>query len=257
MMTDTAAVDLTEDKLLGGRVRVLQPRRGNRASIDAVLVAAAVPARPGERVSDFGAGSGAVGLSVAARVPGVELLAIDADPEMVRLAARNLALNAVGGNAIAVDLCAPGSQREAAGLALSGADHVVANPPYLDPKTTRIPPEPGRASAFAADPEALDGWMKAAAGHVRHGGTITVIHRADALKAVLLALDGRVGGIAIKPIHARPTGAAMRIIVQGIKGSKAPLALLPPLTLHNAEGSGYTPEAMAVLAEASALPLQS
>ncbi len=255
-MPDATTLDLSEDMLLSGRIRILQPKRGNRASIDAVLVAAAVPARRGERISDFGAGSGAVGLCVAARVPGVELLAIDRDADMVRLAARNFELNAMGCSAIAVDLCAPGSQRAAAGLEPDVADHVVANPPYLDPKTMRIPPEPGRASAFAADPGVLEGWMKAAAGHACQGGTITVIHRADALKAVLLALEGRAGGIAVKPIQARPTGAATRIIVQGIKGSKAPLSLLPPLTLHNAEGSDYTPEATAILAEASALPLR-
>ncbi|PJE33810.1 methyltransferase, partial [Pseudooceanicola lipolyticus] len=46
--------DLTRDSFIGGRVWLWQPRRGYRAGVDPVLLAAAVPARPGQRVLELG-----------------------------------------------------------------------------------------------------------------------------------------------------------------------------------------------------------
>ena len=48
--------DFTEDSLLGGRVRLIQPRRGHRVGTDAVLLAASADARAEETVYDLGAG---------------------------------------------------------------------------------------------------------------------------------------------------------------------------------------------------------
>ena len=39
---------------LGGRLRLWQPARGYRSGADAVMLAAACPARPGERVLELG-----------------------------------------------------------------------------------------------------------------------------------------------------------------------------------------------------------
>ena len=86
---------LTEDALLGGRVRLLQPSRGYRVAVDAVLLAAAVEAAPGECVLDLGAGVGAVGLCIAARVPGCSIVGVELQSELAALAARNATLNGV------------------------------------------------------------------------------------------------------------------------------------------------------------------
>ena len=49
---------VTYDKFLGGAVTVVQPAKGYRAGMDAVLLAASLSARPGESLAE--AGSGAV-----------------------------------------------------------------------------------------------------------------------------------------------------------------------------------------------------
>ena len=92
------------DDFLGGRISVLQPRSGHRAGSDAVLLAAAVPARAGERVLDVGAGVGAAGLCVAARVPGVELTAVEIDAKLCALAKQNARLNGVSVRFVQADL---------------------------------------------------------------------------------------------------------------------------------------------------------
>ena len=63
----------TEDKLLDGRVTFLQPRHGYRVAIDPVLLAAAVPARSGDRILDLGSGTGAASLCLAARLQDVHV----------------------------------------------------------------------------------------------------------------------------------------------------------------------------------------
>jgi tRNA1(Val) A37 N6-methylase TrmN6 len=49
---------------------------------------------------------------------------------------------------------------------------------------------------------------------------------------------------------------ATRILVQGRKGSRAPLSILPGLLLHAATGHGFTPQAETVLRAAAALEMR-
>ena len=65
-----------------------------------------------------------------------------------------------------------------------------------------------------------------------------MIQRADALPALLPAFAGRLGDLALRPVHPRADAPAIRLLISGTKGSKAPLRLLPGLTLHEADGVG-------------------
>jgi tRNA1(Val) A37 N6-methylase TrmN6 len=81
---------------------------------------------------------------------------------------------------------------------------------------------------------------------VREGGTITVIHRADRLADLLALLAAKAGSFRIRPIAPFADQPAKRVIVRAVKTGKAPLALLPPLVLHEAGGQN-SPEAEAIL----------
>src|ERR1700740_1903825 len=81
-----ALTDTTEDAFLGGQLRLRQPRSGHRSGHDAILLAAATAARTGDRVIEFGAGVGAAGLALARRVGGIELVLVEIDPQLARLA---------------------------------------------------------------------------------------------------------------------------------------------------------------------------
>jgi tRNA1(Val) A37 N6-methylase TrmN6 len=59
----------------------------------------------------------------------------------------------------------------------------------------------------------------------------------------------------VAPLYAREGTAASRVIVQGIKGSKAPMQLLPGLVLHDSTNS-FTPEAEAILRDGMAWRLR-
>src|SRR5436305_15024701 len=107
----------SEDALLGGKLRLRQPKSGHRACHDAILLAAATPARSGDRVVDFGAGAGAAGLALARRVPAIQLLLVEVDSELAELARGNVALNAIAADVIALDVTSAPDQYVAIGLA--------------------------------------------------------------------------------------------------------------------------------------------
>ena len=162
-MTDT-----TEDALLDGRVRLRQPARGFRAGLDAVLLAAFVPARPGEHVLEAGCGSGAAFLCLAARVPGLRVDAVERDPAMAALAAANAAANAVDAQVTQGDVADRALARR-----LAPCDHAFANPPYWPDGTA--PPQALRSAATHEDGAGLEAWAAFLAAALRGRGTVSLV----------------------------------------------------------------------------------
>ncbi|HLT77795.1 MAG TPA: methyltransferase [Ferrovibrio sp.] len=243
--------DLTEDALLSGRVHVVQPRRGQRASADAVMLAAAVPAEPGMRVLDLGCGTGVGMLCLAARVGEVAVDGIEIQEELVALCNRNIAAN---GMAARLKVAAGDIRARVAGIVPNSYDQVFANPPYFDARRHRASPHAGRATARSEAGEAdLGHWVAALARFCRPGGGITLIHRSERLPELLAALAAKAGAIRVTPLWSREGEAAKRVIIRAVKGSRAPLTLEPGVVLHRADG-GYYPAVDAVLRDGAPFP---
>ncbi len=230
-------LETTQDVILDGRVRLVQPRRGHRVGTDAILLAAAASARAGERVADLGAGTGAVGLCVAAREPGVEIILVERNPHLAELCRRNLALNGREGRGgvLCLDLLEGRAVREAAGLV--GLDLVVTNPPFVEMGEAMRSPERLRADAHELPPGGFARWVAAAGDALRHRGRLVMIQRADRLVACLDALRPAFGGFTVRPVHPRAEAPAIRVLVGAVKDGRAAPVLLPPLVLHEADGS--------------------
>ncbi len=254
MMIEGAA-DLSDDAILGGRLRLWQPRRGHRAGHDALLLAAATPAEAGEHAVEFGAGVGAASLALAARVPGLKLTLLEIDDSLAALARRNIERNGLPDRmrALALDVTAPARAFADAGLEPACAQRVLMNPPFNDPARHRLSPDAARARAHAAAPENLHAWLASAARLLAPEGTLTLIWRADGLAEALSALAGGFGGLAVRPVYAQADRAAIRILIRAVRGGRAPLAILPGLVLNDAQGRP-TAEAESILREGRALP---
>lgn len=231
--------DTDDCGFLGNRLSLRQFRRGHRAGTDAVLLAAAAPIRPGEHLLDAGAGVGAAALAVLARVPGVTGTLIERDPATAGLAAHNLAANGfAGADVIQADLF----DREACRPAwTAGADVVISNPPFFEASRVRASADVRRQAAHVED-RPVAAWLTRLFACLRPKGRLAVIHRPDALLQLLAACEGHLGGVLVRPIHPRPGQAAVRVILTGILGSRAPVAIVPSLVLHEDDGS-FTAEA--------------
>lgn len=256
MAADAPTDAVTDDAFLGGALSILQPKTGYRAGIDGILLAASVPAGDGEAVLDVGAGAGVVGLAVARRLAHVRVSMVERNPRLAELARRNIERNDLAGRVrlFEADVARPSGDAvmpDAAGT----FDHVLANPPFHIEGRGTAASDPLKAGANAMPDGDLDRWVCFMAGMARPGGTAALIHRADALHALLNALAGRFGGAAVLPIHPRAGEPASRVLVSAIKGSRAPLELLPGLILHNADHS-FRPDAEAILRHGAALALR-
>ncbi|RME17374.1 MAG: methyltransferase domain-containing protein, partial [Alphaproteobacteria bacterium] len=217
--------DLTQDRFLGGRVTLRQPRHGYRAGVDPVLLAAATPARAGQSVLDLGCGVGAAALCLGARVGGLQLVGVERQPEYAALARRNAAENALAFEVHEADLAALPEAVKARAF-----DHVIMNPPYYRPEAATPSDDAGRAGAlFEQTP--LASWIDAATRRLRHRGWLTLIQRADRVPEVLRALDDRLGSVMLKPLLPREGRPAALVIVRARKGGRAPFRLLAPLVL--------------------------
>lgn len=254
--------DLTDDAFLGGRISVLQPSRGYRSGLDAVLLAAACPIGPGDtaRVLDAGAGVGVVGLTIAARIAGAEITLVERDAELAALAQSNIERNGCEGRVrVAVaDISAGGrvlhDPARPRGLAPASFEHLVTNPPFYATGSGTPASHPTKAGAHQMEGGDLDRWVAFLATAGVADATLTLIHRADAIGHVLAVLDGRFGRIRVLPVHSRAEAAAGRVIVSAVKGSRAPLELRPGLILQDGEGR-YLPAIDDVLRHGAALGL--
>jgi tRNA1(Val) A37 N6-methylase TrmN6 len=235
---------LTEDTLLGGKVRLLQPRRGYRVAVDAVLLAAAVDAKAGDRVLDLGAGVGAVGLCIAARVPDCRVVGIELQPSLHAIAQRNATLNGPERRMrpIQHDLAAP----LPAGLGLF--DHVATNPPYLAAAVADPSPDRSKALATVESSADLARWLEVATGAIKPAGTLTIIHRSDRLDEIV----GHLAALGFGSIVTKLLPPAARVLVRARRAAVLQRHVAPPLVLHRAEG-GYTDEAEAILRHVASL----
>jgi tRNA1(Val) A37 N6-methylase TrmN6 len=239
----------TDDTLLGGRVRLRQTAAGYRAAIDPVFLAAAIAAGPQDHVLDIGCGAGAATLCLAVRVPGCRVTGFELQRDLARLAGDNIVLNGLAGRVSAMhgDLLNPPPR-----LAPAAFDHVMANPPFLEAGAATAPRDPGAVAARLEGEADLAAWVRAALTMVRPKGSITFIHRADRLEALLVQLAGRAGEITIFPLWPGGGKPAKRVIVRARKQIASPTRLLPGLVLHQPDGR-FTPEADAVLRDGAGL----
>lgn len=248
----------TQDRFLGGVVTLVQERRGHRAGLDAALLQAAVPDEATGEVADFGTGNGVVALAVAARAAGVRVTGMDRDDQALACAAAALELPdnaafAARVRFVQADLCGPRAARQA-GLAEGRFDWVLMNPPFATAGRVRASPDAARRAAHVAGPEALGAWIATAAGLARPRGRLAIIHRPEALPAIFAALAGRFGAVRLLPLFPHSGEPASRIIIVAVRASRAPLAIVPGMVLHQPDG-GWTQEAQALLEGRATLPL--
>jgi tRNA1(Val) A37 N6-methylase TrmN6 len=245
---------LSEDAFLGGALRILQPKSGYRAGIDPVLLAASLHVTDTAQVLDAGAGVGVAGLALARRLAQAKVTLVEQDPFLVEIARSNIARNGMADRvqALAADITRPLSACPDLHAMAERFDHVLANPPFMVHGRGTAAGDPIKAAANAMPAGDLERWMRFAAAMLRPGGTLALIHRADALPDVLAALDGRFGATAVLPVHPYADKPASRILVHAAKGSRAPLRLLPGLVLHTGDRN-FSADVEAVLRHGAAL----
>lgn len=232
------AIAETVDAFHYGRFHLVQPKgRGHRSGMDAMLLASLVAEERPVRVADLGAGAGAAGLAVAARLPQAQVLLVERSPEMAAYARKSLCLGENAALAARVelleaDVTLTGRARLAAGLPDDHFHHVIMNPPFNDAADRRTP-DALKAEAHAMVGGLFEGWIRTAGAILLPGGQLSLIARPESIAEIVEACGRRFGGIEITALHPRAGENAVRILVTAIKGSRARLSLRAPLVMHD------------------------
>jgi len=217
--------------------------------MDAALLAAATPLTAGQRAMELGCGAGGALLQAAARCPEASFVGVERDPAALTLAKTNITLNDRGGHVQVMAGTVAGGFKS---LGLERFDLTFANPPFFDDPATLRAPMPERTGAWMAE-DGLEAWVTFLVEATKLGGSVVIIHRADRLADLLAGLQPLAGSVRVRPIHPFVDEPAKRVIVQAVKGGRAPLALLPALVLHDRSGAKHTAEAESIFKGETAL----
>ena len=246
-------VDTTRDTILGGQVTIFQPIAGYRVAIDPVLLAATIPAGPGEKILDVGSGTGAASMALAVRCGDVSVTGLELQGQLVKLArdgARETGLNGCV-EFLEGDLLEPPEK-----LTPGGFNHVMANPPYTPAGQGNLPIDASKRKATVEGAATLLDWLEFLLSRVCVDGSITIIHRYDRSDEVIAGLKSiGVGNLVVFPLWQNKTNAvAKRVIIQARKEGVWETRTLHGMVLHDGEGS-YTSNAENVLSRGKALLL--
>ncbi|MBD3400393.1 MAG: methyltransferase [Candidatus Coatesbacteria bacterium] len=235
-----AGIVTEEYALFGGALRLLQPRRGAKTSLDAVLLADFVSAGPGP-LAELGLGHGAallaaVHLGRAERGWGLELRS-----DLVELARFNAELNGLELEANQGDL------RELDELPAGGFRRVIANPPFRAVGDGRRSPDPVRDAARRETTAGLADFLTAAARLLDPGGLLSLVFTVRRLAELIQTLvDHHLEPKRLRPVHPRRGAAARLVLVEARRDGGVGLTVEPPLLTH--EGNRYSPELAQILA---------
>jgi tRNA1Val (adenine37-N6)-methyltransferase len=242
----TGEEEITSDTLRAGRVRIFQPARGARMSLDPVLLEGFLPP-PHGRFLDIGCGTGALSFLLLARDPAATGTGVELQPRLAALAARGRDANGWQQrlDIIVGDVLALNDRLGAATF-----DLVATNPPYRTVTGSRRPPDDERALAHQEVALALADWVACAARAVRPGGRVAAIFPAERATELLAELHTRdLIPRRLRAVHPHAGEPASRVLVEAERGGRRPLVIEPPLVVH-ADGARFTPEVSRLLEEA-------
>jgi tRNA1(Val) A37 N6-methylase TrmN6 len=197
-------------------------------------------------VADLGAGAGAAGMGVAARLAEARVLLVEKSTEMADYARKSMALPeneriAARLSLIEADVTLKGRDRVAAGLPDDTFDHVIMNPPF-NHADDRKAPDDLKAQAHAMSGDLFEQWVRTAGAILKPGGQMSLIARPESIAAIILACGKRFGGIEITMVHPREGESAIRTLVSAIKGSRARLVFRSPFFMHPDGSHKFLPD---------------
>ena len=240
----------TMDIIFQGRLRIIQPERGYRFSIDSVLLAGLTRVRPQDRVVDLGTGCGVIPLLLALQQPVAHITGIEIQESLVSMAKRNVIIN---GFAHLINIVRADLRRLNCSLVGGAVSLVMSNPPYRKLLSGRLNPNSAKAIARHELLASLGDVVSTAARLLPQKGRLAIIYPARRLPTLVGELTA--GGFAPKQltlIHTTLDSEAKLVHVESIKGGGEELLVSKPFAIYQGDGS-YTPEMSAMYGSAPAV----
>lgn len=231
------------DHLFEGRLRVHQPAGGYRFSIDAVLLAHQARPHPGDCVLDLGTGCGIIPLIMCYRHACVSVWAVEIQPALWELAARNIAANGLQER---IKVLNADLRRLPAVDLPELFDLIVTNPPYRRLSSGRLNPDAQRAVARHELSARLEDVLSAAGRRLRPGGRFAAIYTTERLPEILAGMQSvAIEPKVLRPVYTKAQCNAKRVLIEGVKGGRGGITVATPLVIHGPDGE-YSDEVAAM-----------
>ena len=227
---DVSTTDVSRDMLFDGTVTIWQRVGGNRFALDTLLVAGALRIDEGARVLDLGSGNGALSLAVTHLYHPREVVGIEIQTSLVKLAEQNIREN---GMEPIVRVVQGDVRRVREVITGQGFDAVVCNPPYYPSKSGRLNPDRERAIARHELSGTLGDFIRAAHYGLVPCGKLLTILPAFRLPDLL----GTLGQTDLIPrwiqfVYPQPDQPASLVLLEARKGGAPRLVIRPPLSVR-------------------------
>ena len=242
--------EFTKDSFLGGGIRIWQPKKGYRAGIDPILLAASVNVSAGQKVLDLGCGVGTASFAIGYRVKNVELYGIEIQKVFADLADLNSKENGIEFQVECANI-----SKLSSNITSKNFDHVIANPPYFDRKSSVRGINVSKEKSFG-DTLPISEWLKVAAKRAKPKGFVHFIVRSDRLMEIFTNMPNSLGSLVITPVISRKNENAKLTILHAKKNGRAGFIISSPIVLHPLKSSSrekYVPEVDKVLRNGTSL----
>ena len=242
--------EFTKDSFLGGGIRIWQPKKGYRAGIDPILLAASVNVSAGQKVLDLGCGVGTASFAIGYRVKNVELYGVEIQKVFADLADLNSKENGIEFQVECNNI-----SKLSSNITSKNFDHVIANPPYFDRKSSVRGINVSKEKSFG-DTRPISEWLKVAAKRAKPKGFVHFIVRSDRLMEIFTNMPNSLGSLVITPVISRKNENAKLTILHAKKNGRAGFIISSPIVLHPLKSDSrekYVPEVDKVLRNGASL----
>jgi tRNA1Val (adenine37-N6)-methyltransferase len=241
--------DETVESLHGGRLRILQKKKGFRYTIDSILLAHFAGLKEAGRILELGAGSAVVSVLLAFQYPGARVTAVEIQDDLADMARRSISLS---GMEDSVEILLGDARRAREFLKARTFDLAVFNPPYRKMGSGRVNRGAGKALARHEIAGSVTDFLGAAVHALKAGGRVCLIYPCSRMvEAVHQMREKGVEPKVMRMVHSKPGSRGDFILVEGLKGGGEELKVLPPLFIYK-EGGDYSDELAALFRGLSA-----
>jgi tRNA1(Val) A37 N6-methylase TrmN6 len=222
------------DDLLTHDLKIIQSDEIFSFSLDAVLLARFCSVPPRGRIIDLCTGNAVIPLLLSTRTQ-ASITGVEIQPRVAEMAERNIRLNGLEQRVGAV----LGDLKEYHLTAGYGSfDLVTVNPPYLPVASGEMKINPHVAAARHEVYCTLSDVALAASRLVKSGGKVAMVHRPSRLAEIIAEFRAvKLEPKRIRFIHPRANQEANVLLIEAAKDGKPELRVLPPLIVHEEDGS--------------------
>ncbi|MCK9274768.1 MAG: methyltransferase [Syntrophales bacterium] len=227
--------DESLDYFMGGKLAVLQKKKGYRFSLDSILLASFSYLGFRDHAVELGAGSGIISMILALRDKPENITGIDIQESQVQMAERSAHLN--GLESRVRFLCAD-IRKIRSYLEPESFTAVVCNPPYRKIRTGKINPDRQKAEARHELNGGVSDFMEATRYLLKEKGHLFVIFPAQ--RSVTLLSSMRKCCIEpkrIRFVYSDKKSPAEFILAEGRKGGGEEAKIDQPLVVYDERGS--------------------